>query len=169
MKGEPRYQKLLVEHYSPMLFTVARRYASKIEDAQDILQDALVKILKAMQSNYREEGRLESWMRTVVITTALNNLDRSYNRKEVQQEPPQGDLSCPPDAYSHLGTEELLKLIASLPDGYRQVFNLAVIDQLPHAEIAELLSISESTSRSQLLRARRLLQQMILKLEKIKI
>ena len=169
MNGEAHCQQELVVRFSPMLFTVARRYAGNDNDANDILQDALVKILKALQKNYEHRNKLEPWMRSVVITTALNALDRSWVRREMQSDILPELAHVEPSAYTHLGAEELLKLIASLPNGYRQIFNLSVIEGYSHTEIADMLNITESTSRTQLLRARRMLQDKITELETIRL
>lgn len=168
-KGKALHQKLLVERYSSMLFTVAKRYTGNEYDAQDVLQDAFVKILKGLKKNYVERGRPEQWMRTVVINTALNMMDKaSVSRETNLDNMPEvpGDST---DAIAELAAEEILKLIASLPDGYRQIFNLAVIENRSHAEIAEIMQIEEGTSRSQLLRARKLLQAKVAELEKIRL
>ncbi|MBK8702796.1 MAG: RNA polymerase sigma factor [Saprospiraceae bacterium] len=166
-KGVPLYQRALVERYSPMLMTVARRYVPGYHAAEDILQEALLKIFRAIP-NYAPTGSFEAWMRRIVVTTALHALDKSWYRRE------NGDLDSVeepffmPDVYARLGAEELLALIAKLPEGFRQIFNLNVIEQYPHTEIAVMLGITESTSRSQLTRARKLLQTMIADREKIK-
>lgn len=152
-----------------MLFTVARRYTTQDQDAADILQDALIRILKGLQKNYREEGKFESWLRTVVITTALNALDKAKLKYENPVDEMPYDAGCPPDAYSDLGAEELMKLIRSLPDGYRQIFNLFAIEGKSHREISKMLDISEGTSRSQLMRARLMLQKMIMKNERVRL
>lgn len=148
-----------------MLFTVARRYCGQMQDAQDVLQDSFVKILNALQTNYSEEGKLEAWMRTVVITTALNHLNSRKRKFETAVEDIPFDAGNSPEVYAQLGAEQLLKLVESLPDGYREVFNLAVIENYSHREISELMGISEGTSRSQLMRARQLLQKMIERIE----
>lgn len=151
-----------------MLLTVARRYASRHQAAEDILQEALLKVFRAIPG-YEPSGSFEAWMRRIVVTTALHALDKSWQRRE------NGDLDnaeepyLMPDVYARLGAEELLALIAKLPEGFRQIFNLHVIEQYPHTEIAVMLGITESTSRSQLTRARRLLQTMIAEREKIKL
>jgi len=151
-----------------MLLTVARRYARDRHAAADVLQDALLKIFRAIPK-YEPTGSFEAWMRRIVVTTALQALEKNWNQYET------GDLentTAPitmPDAYAALGAEELLNLIAKLPEGFRQIFNLHVMEQYPHTEIAVMLGITESTSRSQLARARRLLQAMIVNREKVKI
>ncbi|MFN2423651.1 MAG: RNA polymerase sigma factor [Cryomorphaceae bacterium] len=169
MNGDRASQRKLVEHYSPMLFTVARRYACQDQDARDILQDALIRILKGLQKNYKERGKPEEWMRTVVITTAINALNKAKVKYEVAVEQMPYDVGCPPDAYADMGAEVLMELIEQLPDGYKQVFSLFVIESHSHREISEMLGISEGSSRSQLVRARMALQAMILKNEKVRI
>ncbi|TVR38248.1 MAG: sigma-70 family RNA polymerase sigma factor [Cryomorphaceae bacterium] len=169
MNGEAHCQQALVVRFSPMLFTVAKRYTGNDNDAHDVLQDALVKILTALQKNYEHRNKLEPWMRSVVITTALNALDRSWVRREKQSEVLNDLAQVEPTTYAKLGAEELLKLIAALPDGYRQIFNLSVMEGYSHAEIADMLHITESTSRSQLLRARRMLQEKITELETVRL
>lgn len=167
-QGVPFYQRALVERYSPMLMTVARRYARSRPGAEDTLQEALLKIFRAIPK-YEPFGSFEAWMRRIVVTTALQALDKNWQQRE------NGDLDAieepflMPDVYAQLGAEELLLLIAKLPEGFRQIFNLHVIEQYPHTEIALMLGITESTSRSQLTRAKRLLQTMIANREKIKI
>ncbi len=167
-QGTSLYQRLLVERYSPMLFTVARRYGRDRHAAEDILQDALMKIFRAIPK-YESKGSFEAWMRRIVVTTALQSLDKNWHQREIGDLDYLAEPAAPPDIDARLGAEELLNLIAKLPEGFRQIFNLHIIEQYPHTEIALMLGITESTSRSQLTRARRLLQSMIAEREKIKI
>ncbi|MBX2927079.1 MAG: RNA polymerase sigma factor [Saprospiraceae bacterium] len=168
LRGDARCQRALVDRYVPVLLTAARRYAGDHSAAEDILQEALIKIFRALP-RYRATGSFEGWMRRIVANTALNALDKSRLRLNNGCLSLVDDPEIPPEAYVHLGTEELLALIARLPEGFRQIFNLYVMEQYPHTEIAAMLGISESTSRSQLMRARRLLQNMIAQREKIRI
>lgn len=109
-------------------------------------------------------------MRRIVVTTALQAMNKTrLYRENGTLEDLQDIPFVMPDVYAQLGAEELLRLIARLPEGFRQIFNLSVVEQYSHSEIAALLGISESTSRSQLTRARRLLQSMIAQQEKIQI
>ncbi|MDZ4681735.1 MAG: RNA polymerase sigma factor [Saprospiraceae bacterium] len=167
-QGVTLYQRTLVERYSPMLFTVARRYGRDRHAAEDVLQDALMKIFRAIPK-YEPTGSFEAWMRRIVVTTALQALDKSWHQRESGNLDYAEEPVAPPDIYARMGAEELLQLIAKLPDGFRQIFNLHIIEQYPHTEIAVLLGITESTSRSQLTRARCLLQSMIAEREKVKI
>ncbi len=116
---------------------------------------------------FQHKGSFEGWIRRIVINTALKNYSRksfSHEQIGVEYYP---DVPVEPSVYSDLGEEVLMQLIAALPEGYRVVFNLYAIEGYSHKEIAETLGIQESTSRSQLVKARKLLQVQILKLQKI--
>ncbi|MEM9918399.1 MAG: RNA polymerase sigma factor [Bacteroidota bacterium] len=165
---DPHYQKELVVRYSPMLLTVSRRYSKDEATARDILQDSLIKILRAI-GTYQHTGSFEAWMRRITINTALQSFDKKCFKNEVYGMEQMPERAIVPDVYSQLGAEELMALINQLPEGYRQVFNLSVVEGYSHKEIGELLDIGESTSRSQLQRARKLLQQQLLKREKIRV
>lgn len=113
------------------------------------------------------QGSFEGWIRRIMINTAL----RTYQRQRFDQETTGyenlPDMPVEPDAISALSEAELLKLIAKLPDGYRMVFNMVAIEGFSHAEAADLLGIQESTSRSQLTKARRWLSEQVLLLQKV--
>ncbi len=161
----PKYQRELVHKYSPMLLTVARRYAYDKSYAKDILQEALVKILKSIVK-YEEMGSFEAWIRKIVIHTALKYFDKSSFKKEfsgLDNVKPTNDI---PSAFLKMDVEYLMNHINKLPIGYNQVFNLYAIEGYSHQEIGKMLNIGESTSRSQLARARKLLQAQILKAQK---
>ena len=140
--------------------TVCRRYACDQNEAEDMLQDAFIKVFTHLDQ-YRSEGPLEGWIRRIVIHSALKILQKKRIRfTEIALETealPSTDINV----LSAMGAAELLKLISALPDGYRVVFNLYVIEGYDHNEIAALLDISPATSRSQLLKARRALRDQI--------
>jgi len=167
-KGKPDFQKELVLKYSGLLMTVCRRYSRDAEFAKDILQEALIKILKSI-SNYEEKGSFEAWMKRITINTALKYFDKSSFKNEVFILEDLNDKNVVPDIYSQLGAEELMTLIDNLPNGFREVFNLFAIEGYSHKEIGELLGVTESTSRSQLTRARSLLKKQLTVQEKIRI
>lgn len=149
-----------------MLLTVARRYMRDADSARDILQEAFIRIFQAIDK-YRATGSFEGWMRRIVITTALKTLDRSWFRRELPGLECVPTPALEPEVFTEMGAEELMQVIARLPEGFRQVFNLYVVEGYSHQEIGELLGIAESTSRSQLSRARQLLQVQIMKRESI--
>ncbi len=152
--------------YSGKMLAVCLRYTRHRMEAEDILQDAFIKVFDNI-SRFEFKGSFEGWIRRIVINTALKN----YGKKSFKQEQigleNQPELPLEPEIYSNLEEEELLRLINQLPDGYRVVFNLYAVEGYSHKEIADLLGIQESTSRSQLVKARKMLQGMIVKLQKI--
>ncbi len=163
-----KYQRELVLRYSPMLMTVARRYARDEAMAKDVLQEALIKVLRAIP-DYQPTGSFSAWLRRITITTALQTLDKSCFRREVGNIDELSEPVLHPEVYSHLGAEELMTLIGRLPQGFKQVFNLFVVEGYSHKEIAKIMDITESTSRSQLTRARKQLQALLTQREKIRV
>lgn len=139
---------------------VARRYAPNNATAKDILQDSLIRILQKIDQ-FAGTGSFEGWMRRVVISVALKQLDRKWVRREISVAEQRDHQSVPPVALGQLATEDIMRCIEGLPDGYRQVFNLYAIEGYNHREIAQMIGVSESTSRSQYTRARRTLQTLL--------
>lgn len=156
-RGIKSSQYELVRRYSQMLMTVCRRYAPDESIAKDILQESLIKIFKNID-RYESTGSFEAWMRKITIRCALHWLRKSYLDKEINVVEMDQDQSVEPSIWSQLGTEEIISLIQELPTGFRTVFNLYNIEGMSHKEISTLLNITESASRSQLTRARKLLQ-----------
>ncbi|MGC9330335.1 MAG: RNA polymerase sigma factor [Bacteroidales bacterium] len=154
----------LYEKYAPVLFAICMRYGKNQAEAEDILQESFLTIFNKIET-YRFEGSFEGWMKRITVNTAINLL-RSKNHQlyriksdEYDQVKFEGY-----DAISKLNEEEILKCIQNLPVGYRTVFNLHVVEGYKHREIAELLMISENTSRTQLGKAR---QALIKEMEKL--
>ena len=147
---------------------VCHRYARNAADAEDILQDAFMKIFDKM-SQFKFEGSFEGWIRRIVVNTALKKYSLSRYEKEVvgYEVQERNDSGIEPAAYSQLTEKYLLDLINNLPDGYRMIFNLYVIEGYQHDEIAAMLGIQPGTSRSQLVKARTMLQKQILQLQKV--
>ncbi len=141
-------QKELVRRYAATLLSVARRYARTADDAEDILQDAYMLIFKKIGQYQVEKGTLLSWMRKVVINTALSHYRNFRFQMEKTTEVFPDLPETAPDILAQLSFEEILVLIATLPEAPRTVFNLNVFDQYNHEEIAALLQIPAGTSRS---------------------
>jgi RNA polymerase sigma factor (sigma-70 family) len=159
-------QYMLFQQYAGRLMTVCRRYAGDKPEAEDMLQESFIKIFNALQQ-YRYQGSFEGWMKKLVVNTCLKILQKKIIR---YPDTPLLELvtdAVQPQAISGLEEEELIKMITGLPDGYRIVFNLYVIEGYSHDEIAEMLNIETVTSRSQLIKARRMLQKQILSHQKI--
>ena len=154
-RREPVAQRALYARYAGRMLGVARRYVRSVAEAEDILQDAFVKMF-ARLGEFRAEGTFEGWLRRIVVTTALNHWQSGQHRRQQMQlddapEPFANDA----DAFDRLTVAEVLTLMEQLPDGCRMVLNLYAVDGYTHGEIAELLGIQESTSKAQLSKARK--------------
>jgi RNA polymerase sigma-70 factor (ECF subfamily) len=139
------------------MFPVTKRYAGNVQDAEDFLQEAFIRVFDKLEL-YAYQGSLEGWIRRIVVTTCINQLRSRKITLDVEDQPHIEDDHVP-DGLEELNIAELMALISSLPDGYRSVFNLYAIEGFDHKEIGELLGITESTSRSQLSKARRWLKE----------
>jgi len=146
--------------------TVCRRYSHDQKEAEDILQESFIRVFSNI-GQYRFEAPLEAWIRRIVVHTALKIIRKMSIHFADLDNHSEETQSIDSEALTNLGAEELLRQIASLPEGYRLVFNLYVIEGYDHGEIAAMLNIDVVTSRSQLLKARRRLQTQIEKLSKI--
>lgn len=156
IKGESTAQRILYEKYSGKLYGISLRYARNNAEAQDILQEAFIRIFKYLP-DYQQKGSLEGWMRRIVVNVALRTIQAAFSRFELPVETlPESSIEA--EILPQLNAEELLQLVRKLPDGYRVVFNLFALEGFSHAEIAAQLNIDESTSRSQLTKARKLLR-----------
>ena len=159
----PLHQQALYQVYSGRMLGVCMRYASSKTEAEDILQDAFVRIFERI-SSFRGEGSLEGWVRRVVVRTALEHCRRKAIRRTEDLTEVKG-REVSPDQLAALSRDELLSLIQALPEGYRMVFNLYAIEGYSHKEIADSLGISQGGSKSQLSRARIWLQKRLKAME----
>lgn len=157
-KNSPKAQKELYDIFSPRLFAVCLRYANNYTDAQDVLQEGFLKIFEKIQQ-YSNKGAFEGWMRRIMVNTALEKY-----RSQLRSIPTEEYMLHYYDsnAYNNINQgvteKELLSLIQELTPKYRVVFNLYAIEGYSHKEISEMLNISEGTSKSNLSRARSILQ-----------
>ena len=157
-RRDSRAQRELYDRYKARLMGVCRRYASSREEAQDILQDVFVKIFTKIEQLDSSE-RLEGWMVRIAINTAVNYY-RSNKRNLFEDiENVYTDSGDYEVILSKITDDYLIKLINELPDGCRLVFNLFVVEGYNHMEIAGMLRITESTSRSQLVYAKKILKE----------
>jgi len=139
-----------------MLMTVCRRYTRDDAMAEDVVQEAWIRIFRYI-GRYQHTGSFEAWLKKVTVNCALQWIDKTYFKREKNLEFSPEKMEVP-TVFGELNAEEILKHIQALPEGYRTIFNMNVIDGFSHKEIADTLGISENTSRTQLLRARRSLQ-----------
>lgn len=146
------------------MYPVCVRYLGR-EDAKDVLQDGFLTVFDKI-GTYKGEGSFEGWMRKVFVNASLMHLrkaDALRYSEDLSESPELGGV-LEPGVLDQIGTREILDQVAQLPSGLRSVFNLFVLDGYSHAEVAELLGITEQSSRSQVSRARSLLQEKIKKL-----
>jgi RNA polymerase sigma factor (sigma-70 family) len=159
-KEDAKSQRLLFDAFAPKMFVVCQRYARHNMEAEDMLQDAFVKVFDHI-GQFNATGSIEGWVRKIVVNTALNYCKKISFTHENIGLPAHYDVPEIASVLAHLSEEELLRHVRALPDGFRIVFNLYAIEGFDHKEIAAQLNIQEGTSRSQLARARQLLQQKI--------
>jgi RNA polymerase sigma-70 factor, ECF subfamily len=159
----------LYDRYAPALLSLCYRYTGNMQDAEDILHDGFIKIIRNLPGfRPRPDGSLQAWMKRIMINSALNflrdhvkdrrllDLDAIQDRLNMNDENTDFDL-----AHLPLTQDQILKLIGELPAGYRTVFNLYVFEDYSHKEICKLLNCAESTSKSQLSKARAVLRSKI--------
>lgn len=162
-KGEHQAQKLLYERYAPVLFGLARRYVKGTEDAEDVFVEGMFKILTKIDS-YRDEGSFEGWMKRVIVNEALMFLRKNKNLHMTRDlDDVAFAIGEEPSIEATIYANEILELTDQLPDGYRTVFNLYVIEGYKHREIADMLGISINTSKSQLILARKRMRSLLKK------
>lgn len=160
-------QKELFEKYSRKMMSLCLRYAGNEDNAKDILQEGFIKVFTHLK-DYSGSGNLSGWIKTIMVNTALNFIKKSVYLTELIEMEEEHAVTEREQSESRLGEQELLKLIRTLPDGFRTIFNLFAIEGYSHKEIAGMLGISENTSKTQYLRARARLQKMIIaKSEKV--
>ncbi|HKK62293.1 MAG TPA: sigma-70 family RNA polymerase sigma factor [Bacteroidales bacterium] len=162
-RGDPVSQKTLYEQFSAAMYGLCLQYASSEEDAKDILQDGFVKVFKKI-SQVKEPKALPGWIKRVMINTALEKYRSQVHIKRVNEDPLNVDAEISDDTLSSLESEAIINLIRELSPQYRMVFSLYAIEGYNHKEIAEKLQISEGTSKSNLSRARIILQEKVLDL-----
>lgn len=160
-QGKEKAQKTVYEKYADRMLGVCLRYLKDHDTAQDVLLTGFMKVFERI-GQFRDEGSFEGWIRRIMVNESLSylrkfqNMSVEVNIERAEREP---DYHAAAD---HLEAEDLMRLISSLPMGYRTVFNLYAIEGYSHKEIAGQLGISENTSKSQLSRARSHLQSLLL-------
>ena len=163
IRGEPRARKIMYEQYAPIMMSVCQRYVRNRETARDLLHDGFVRLFTKIHT-YSGAGSFNGWMKRIFVTTALEHLRRnavlqySADIEEFESCDEDPDISL----FDSLSADDLYACVVRLPDKCRTVFNMHAIEKYTHADIAARLEISENTSRSQYVRARQLLQKMVM-------
>ena len=161
-QGHSSCQKALVNRYSGLLFSICLRYVGDETKSQDVLQDAFIRIFKYIKNFDSDKGSLQAWMRKIAVNTALKSIKSKIPQTSSLSIDINNNISIEPKILDKMAADDLLAVIKSLPDGYRQVFNLFVIEGYSHKEIGKKLNIQEVSSRSNLSRAKQLLRTKLL-------
>jgi RNA polymerase sigma factor (sigma-70 family) len=164
--GNRKAQHELYHMFAPKMFALCMRYTSSRQEAEDLMQEAFIKVFRHLHQ-FTGLGNFEGWVRRIFVNTALEFLRKRSSWSDLEA----SDLKHLPSenrsVYEEIGLQDTLKLIQSLSDGYRTIFNLYAIEGYSHREIAKMLNISEGTSKSQLSRAKAILQKSLILAEKI--
>lgn len=158
-------EELLYNHFAPRMNALVLRYIDDADDALDVLQQGFITMFQQLHQ-YRGQGSFEGWLRRIMITTALQHLRNNKKLHLIRI----ADVNDQPDLYEldtepleTLSVAEIKQAMNELPPGYKLILNMIIVDSLSHQQVAQTLGISESTSRSQLAKARRSLQKILLK------
>lgn len=154
VKGNTKAQRLLFDKFSRKMLGVCLRYAKSQEEAEDVLQEGFIKIFSKLV-DFSNEGSLEGWIRRIMVNTALDSIRKNTKFvNDVSIDVVDYQIGMSDYVVENLNAEDLLLLINSMPDGYKVVFNMFAIEGYSHQEIAAVLGVSESTSKSQFMRAK---------------
>ena len=155
--GNSLAQKQFYDNFASKMMGVCYRYTQNVHEAEDVMQEGFIRAFRYMK-DFRGDGSLEGWVRRIMVTTALNFLKSQKKfRQELEVNNANEKETRAVDLMDQMENEEVMKLVQSLPTGYRTVLNMFVIEGYSHKEIGDMLNIGESTSRSQFTRAKQLL------------
>ncbi|MDQ6609447.1 MAG: RNA polymerase sigma factor [Bacteroidota bacterium] len=160
IQGNRKMQRELYQRFAPKMYGVCLRYAANAEEAEDILQEGFIKVFKKIGS-FRSEGSFEGWVRRIFVNTAIEHYRKKIYLQpitDLEENTLEGKYLSVLDS---LAEKDIINLVQQLSPGYRTVFNMYVVEGYTHKQIAELLGISEGTSKSQLSRAKQILQQLV--------
>ena len=162
IEGNRRMQEALYSRFSPRMYAVCLRYAGNAEEAEDILQEGFIKIYKKLDS-FRGEGSFEGWIRRIFVNTAIEHFRKKRYLQTVSEKEENTIEGNDISVLDKMAAKDIIALIKELSPGYRTVFNMYVVEGYTHKEIADMLGISEGTSKSQLSRAKVILQGLVKK------
>jgi RNA polymerase sigma factor (sigma-70 family) len=163
LREERWAQKELYETFYGKMLVVCSRYANHTEDARDILNEGYIKVFRYLD-RYQVGTSLEAWVRRIMINTAIDFYRKQLRHKTEDIELARHTAADEPDIISQYSAREIMAVIQQLPPSYRTVFNLYAIEGFSHKEIGDILGITESTSRSNLVKARTKLKAMLINL-----
>lgn len=156
----PKSQKALFDTFAPTMYAICYRYAKNSDQAKDLLQEGFIKVYTKLVE-FKFEGSFEGWLKRIFINHALEYIRKELRQPDMINLEDVHDLSSDSFQFHGLDAAKILAQIQKLPTGYRTVINLFIIEGYSHKEIAELLGISENTSKTQLHKGRHMLQKML--------
>lgn len=161
VSGNVIAQKKFYDLFARKMMGVCLRYTQDPDEAQDVLQDGFIKIFNKLP-DFESKGSLEGWVRRIMVNTALDHYRRNKkHQSNIDVDAVEFMLEKKEYTIESIHAEDLLKIIQAIPEGYRIVFNLFAIEGYSHKEIAERLGVTESTSKSQYSRAKKLLRKLL--------
>jgi RNA polymerase sigma factor (sigma-70 family) len=161
IKGDRRMQEELYRRFAPKMYAVCLRYSNNSEDAQDLLQEGFIKVYRNLH-RFRAEGSFEGWIRRVFVNTSIEHFRKKSAKLSMVSDKEESTIEDTDiSALENLAEKDIINIIQELSPGYRTVFNLYVVEGYSHKEIGDLLGISEGTSKSQLARAKAVLQKKV--------
>jgi RNA polymerase sigma factor (sigma-70 family) len=163
LKNHAAAQKELYNRYSPKMLAVCYRFAHNREDVEDMLQEGFIKVFLQMHT-FQNKGAFEGWIRRIIVHTSINHLKKNKRFNESVDIIQASSIQVREENIpSIVQAKQIVDCIRLLPVGYRTVLNLYAIEGYAHKEIAEMLDIEESTSRSQYTRARQMLEEILIR------
>jgi RNA polymerase sigma factor (sigma-70 family) len=154
-------QRLLYDRFSGQMYSICLRYCRDEFDAQESLQNGFIKVFKNLAS-FKGDSALYSWIKTIIIRSALDQIRRRKKDEELFIRDEGGSEQVGEEDIEIMTYEEMLKIVQLMPMGYKTIFNMVVVDEMSHLEISNTLGITESTSRTQLMKARNFLKKQML-------
>ena len=162
LRGDRKMQYALYERFAPKMYGVCLRYAANTEEAEDILQEGFIKVYKKI-SSYRGDGSFEGWIRRIFVNTAIEHFRKKNYLQPITEQEESTIEGKYVSVLDSLAEKDIIQLVQQLSPGYRTVFNMYVVEGYTHKQIADILGISEGTSKSQLSRAKLILQDLVRK------
>lgn len=163
LNNEPAAQQELYQRYSPKMLAVCYRFAKNREDAEDMLQEGFIRVFSQMYQ-FRAQGAFEGWVRRIIVHTCINVLKKNKKFNESVDIIHATNIQVREESVpSIIQAKQIVECIRMLPIGYRTVLNLFALEGYSHKEIADMLDIEESTSRSQYTRAKAMLQEILVR------
>jgi len=160
LEGNSIAQRQLYQRFAGKMFAVCIQYSGDYDEAKDVLQDGFIRVFLNLKQ-FKDKGSFEGWIRRIMINTALEKYRDKYHLNRVVNQEENTDVGVDDTVFEDLSAQDLLKMIRELSPKYRMVFNLYAIEGYTHKEISALLNISEGTSKSNLSRARAILQEKV--------